>query len=84
MKYSKQAWDQPRAKTCDEIVTAILRDGFAVEDTAGAIHGYRHPDGRRVTIHYHPKKSYRPNLLKALLADLEWSERDMRRLKLIK
>lgn len=45
---------------------------------------FRHPDGRRVTIHYHTNKDYGPNLLKALLKAIGWTEHDMRRLKLIK
>jgi len=39
---------------------------------------------KRVVIHYHPRKTYGPKLLKALLADIGWSEADMRRVKLIK
>ena len=37
-----------------------------------------------MVIHYHPRKTYGPKLLKALLADIGWSEADMRRIKLIK
>lgn len=45
---------------------------------------YRHPDGRRVGIHYHPQKTYGANMLRALLNDIGWTPADMRRLKLIK
>ena len=45
---------------------------------------YRHPVGpRRVSVHYHPKKTYGAKMLKALLNDTGWSEDDMRRLKLL-
>lgn len=84
MKFSRQTWDQLRAKTSDDLVAALLRDGFEHEQTRGAIQGYRHEDGRRVTIHYHPNKSYGPKYLKGLIEDIGWSEADMRRLKLIK
>lgn len=84
MSYSKQAWDQLKAKTCDELIAALLKDGFAHEETRGATQAYRHEDGRRVVIHYHPNTSYGRKLLGALLAELGWSEADMRRLKLIK
>lgn len=52
--------------------------------SSGAIQIYRHPDGRRVSIHVHPKKTYGPGLLKDLLQDTGWSIDDMKRLKLIK
>lgn len=37
---------------------------------------------QRITIHYHPKKTYGQHLLKSLLEDIGWSEADMKRLKL--
>lgn len=84
MKFSKQVWDQLKAKTCDNLIAALQKDGWTHDESRGAVQVYRHGDGRRVTIHYHPKKSYRPKLLAGLLADIGWSEQDMRRLKLIK
>lgn len=84
MKFSKQVWNQLKAKTCDDLIAALQRDGWAHEGTRGAVQGYRHEDGRRVTIHYHPDRSYTPKLLKGLLEDIGWSAADMRRLKLIK
>jgi len=39
---------------------------------------------RRVSIHYHGKKTFGPKLLKELLADIGWSEGQMRKLKLCK
>lgn len=84
MKFRKQVWDQLKAKTCEELIAALQKDGFLYEAKRGAAQGYRHPDGRRAVIHYHPKGTYRANLLKALIEELGWSEADMRRLKLIK
>jgi predicted RNA binding protein YcfA (HicA-like mRNA interferase family) len=84
LKLSKQVWNQLKAKTCDDLIAALRRDRFEHEGTRGAIQGYRHEDGRRVTIHYHPNKCYGPNLLKGLIEDIGWSEADMRRLKLVK
>ena len=43
-----------------------------------------HEDGRIVSIHYHPRKTYHRGLLKGLLDDIGWTEDDMRRLKLLK
>ena len=84
MNYSKQAWDQLKGKTCEELIAALEKDGFAYEETRGATQAYRHDDGRRVVIHYHPKKTYSAGLLKSLLEDIGWSEARMRRLKFIK
>jgi predicted RNA binding protein YcfA (HicA-like mRNA interferase family) len=85
MAFSSNAWDQIKNKTADDLVSALERDGWALEpDCKGAIQVYRHTDGRRVGIHYHPQKTYGPKLLKGLLSDIGWDEKAMRRLKLIK
>lgn len=84
MTVPKHVWDQLRATTADELVKALLRHNWAFDSNSGAVHVYRRPDGRRVAIHYHPRKSYGPGLLKALLEDIGWTEQDLRRLKLIK
>jgi len=84
MKFSKQVWDQLKAKTCEDLIAALQRDGWMFEATRGATQVYRHQDARRVVVHYHPGSSYRPNLLKGLIEDSGWSVADMRRLKLIK
>jgi predicted RNA binding protein YcfA (HicA-like mRNA interferase family) len=65
-------------------MAALEKDGFLYDERRGATQGYRHPDGRHVVIHYHPRGSYRPKLLKGLIRGVGWSEADMRRLKLIK
>ena len=39
---------------------------------------------KRGIVPVHPKKTYGPGLLKDLLADIGWSEIEMRKLKLIK
>lgn len=84
MKFPKQVWDQLKAKTCEDLIAALQKDGFLHEGKRGATQAYRHPDGRRVVIHYQPNKSYGRGLLKDLIKDIGWSEADMRRLKLIK
>ncbi len=48
------------------------------------IYIYRHSDGRRVTIHFHPNKTYGPKLLKNLLEDISLSETELKKLKVIK
>jgi len=84
MIFPKHVWDQLKNKTADDLISALNKDGWKPDEMAGAEQIYRHPDGRRVSIHYHPKKTYSPKLLKALLEDIGWTEDDMRRLKLIK
>lgn len=84
MKYPKPVWDQLKNKSVDDLIAALVRDDWVLDETRGAEQVYRHPDGRRVSIHYHPKKTYGRKLLKSLLEDIGWTERDMRKLKLIK
>lgn len=84
MNYSQQTWDQLKNLTADNIVSALKKSGFVLDGTDGAIHVYLHPDKRRVSIHYHPQKTYGAKLLKRLLDDIAWSEEDMKKLKLVK
>jgi len=83
--FSQNAWRQLKNKTTGELVTALSKDGFKLADEVRTERIYRHPDSRKVSIHYHrSSETYGAGLLKALLKDTEWSEEDMRRLKLIK
>ena len=84
MKFPPDIWNQLKNKTADHLISALKKDGWNPDEKIGAQQVWRHLDGRRVSIHYHPKKTYGPNLLKALLKDIGWTESDMRRLKLIK
>jgi predicted RNA binding protein YcfA (HicA-like mRNA interferase family) len=85
VKYPKQVWPQLKAKTRVELIAALERDGWVRDESKGAVLVYLHEsDHRRVTIHYHPSKGYGAGQLKDVLDDIGWSERDMRRLKLIK
>ena len=85
MKFSKNTWDQLKGKTADDIITALLKGGFVLDEELRTERIYQHPDGRRVSIHYHTgKQDYGPSLLKSLFDDIGWSESDMRKLKLIK
>ena len=85
MNYSKGAWDQLKNKTADDLIATLRRDGWKPDEELRTERVYRSPDGRSVTIHYHSGSStYGRGLLKGLLADIGWSEADMRRLKLIK
>ena len=84
MKWPPNVWKQLKSLTADDLDSALRRDGWLLDDTQGSERVYRNPDGRRVSIHYHPRKTYGPKLLRALLADTGWTVADLRRLKLIK
>ena len=85
MKYSPNVWAQLKGKNADDLIRALERDGFVADAVLRTERIYRHPDGRRVSIHYHTgNQSYGPKLLKALFKDAGWSEEDIRRLKLVK
>jgi predicted RNA binding protein YcfA (HicA-like mRNA interferase family) len=85
MAFSSNVWDQIKGTTAGELISALERDGWRLEPNCkGAILVYRHADGRRIGIHYHPKKTYGAKPLKGLLADMGWEEADLKRLKLIK
>jgi predicted RNA binding protein YcfA (HicA-like mRNA interferase family) len=87
MAFPPNIWNQLKNLTADDIISALLRDGWEKDPSSkGAIMGYikKGPPNSRVTIHYHPKKTYGAKLLTGLLDDIGWTEADMRRLKLIK
>ena len=74
-----------RTVTAREIVSALPRDGFALDRQAGSHRHYFHPDGRRVTVGYHaPGETFRLKTLKSMLKiQAGWSEDDLRRLRFI-
>jgi len=85
MKFPPYIWNQLKNKSADDLISALKKDRWDLDEKRGAQQVWRHPDrGRRVSIHYHPRKTYGPKLLKGLLKDIGWTESDMRRLKLIK
>ena len=85
MSFSKNAWAQLKNKTTDELISALLKDGFVLDDKVRAERIYRRGDGKRVSIHYHSgDRTYGPALLKSLLEDIGWSEAEMKKLKLIR
>lgn len=86
MNYSKDVWNQLKGITKDELITALEKDNYELDATRGAVRAYRNKEtGNRITIHYHPNATFKnPGLLKAILDDLGWTEKDMKRLKLIK
>jgi len=84
MSLPSHAWDQIKGISVDDLVRALERDGWVSDVTMGAIRIYRNAAGGRVSVHYHPGKTFGARLLHALLDDIGWTVEDMRRLKLIK
>ena len=80
----KEAWDRLKNLSCDDLISLLKKDNWKLVRENGALHTYRNPDGRQVTIHYHSKKNYGSSLLKDLVRDIGWDEEDLKRLKLIK
>ena len=83
--WTQNVWNQVKNLTCVEIISALQKDGWAQDTSSGAVLVFRSSStGGRVTIHYHPKKTYGAKLLKGLFSDIGWSEDDLRRLRLIR
>jgi predicted RNA binding protein YcfA (HicA-like mRNA interferase family) len=83
MKYPKNIWNQLKNITVEEIINALEKDNW-IKDTTVITERIYLKNSDRVSIHYHPQKTYGPKLLKKILFDTGWSIEDMLRLKLIK
>jgi hypothetical protein len=87
MAFSGNVWDQLKNFTADDLKDAFEKDGWEKDPASmGKMLGFTKTGSPRkhVVIHYYPRKTYGPGLLKALLHDIGWNEADLRRLKLIK
>ncbi len=88
MGFSKPIRDQLKNLTAENLINALLKDGWERENKRGAIQRFYHPnrdnDKNRITIHYHPKKTYGIKLLETLIENAGWNEKDLKRLKLIR
>ena len=84
MAFPSHVWSQLKGISADDLIRALEKDSWEHDGGSGSIRIYRHPSGKRVSVHYHPQKTFGPKLLQDLLADIGWKEADMRKLKLIK
>ena len=74
----------PRGITARQFLRALQADGFVLQRTRGSHRIYRHPDGRRVVVAYHHVSDTFPiGTLRAMIADAEWNDDDLRRLGFI-
>ena len=74
-----------RSLTAREIIAALFRDGFYLRSGKGSHQRFQHQDGRRVTVSFHkPSDTFAPKTLKTMLEEqARWTEKDLKRLKLI-
>ena len=88
MDYPATVWRQLKNITVERLMRALENDGWDKCKPSGARHPYKKEGNKgkaeRIVIHYHPKKTYGPKMLKGLLGDIGWSSDDLKRLKLIK
>ncbi len=86
--YNSNVWNQLKSKTCEDLAKALKKSGWVHDVTIGASQVYikkvKGGPNRRVTIHWHPGKTYGAKLLKDLLDTIGWSAQEMKKLKLIK
>jgi predicted RNA binding protein YcfA (HicA-like mRNA interferase family) len=75
-----------RNLTAREIISALIRDGFAWDRGHGFHQIYYHQDGRRVDVTFHaPSDTFAPKTLKSMIErQAHWTEEDLLRLKLFK
>ena len=76
-------WAQLKNITAGEIIRSLENDGWKLRGGSGSRKIYLKGQ-KLVSIHYHPQKAYGRDLLRDLLKDIGWSEKDLRRLKLIR
>lgn len=88
MAFSRHVWEQLKNKTADDLISALKRDGYKKDPSSrdATIAYIKKSDAgtKRVVIHYHPRKTFGPGLLKSLLEDIGWTDADLRRVKLVK
>lgn len=67
-----------------DLIRALKQDGFQYTRRKGSQRVYRHPDGRRIVIHYHhPKDTLPHGTLRSFIQGTKWDEADLKRLNLI-
>ncbi len=75
-----------RTVTAGRLIRALKKDGFTLERQVGSHQQYIHSDNRKVTIAFHSTSQlFKPGTLKAIITNqAEWTEDDLKRLKLLK
>ncbi len=72
-----------RTITARELVSALTRDGFALQRVRGSHRMYRKPNGLRVVVAYHGLGQTFPiGTLRAMVESAGWNDKDLVRLAL--
>jgi predicted RNA binding protein YcfA (HicA-like mRNA interferase family) len=79
-----EVWSQIKNITADKLINALEKDGWNPHSTGGGSRRVFSKGVNLISIHYHPHKSYGPDMLRDLIRDIGWTEQDLKRLKLIK
>ena len=74
-----------RALRARKLIRALKKDGFYEERSRGAFRLFKHPDGRRTTLHLHNMgQTFATGTLKAIIErQVQWTETDLERLGLL-
>jgi predicted RNA binding protein YcfA (HicA-like mRNA interferase family) len=75
-----------RSLTIRKLLSALKHDGFIVRKSRGATQIWIHPDGRIVTLHVHNLgQTLKIGTLQEIIEnEAQWTEEDLKRLKLVK
>ena len=90
VKLSKNAWNQLKALTAKDLISALEKDpNWEFKEVRNNKYAFYNPNMpptmQEIVIHYHPKKGgYGPSLMKSLIGMIGWTEEDLKKLKLIK
>ncbi|MCP9469906.1 MAG: type II toxin-antitoxin system HicA family toxin [Nitrospira sp.] len=57
--------------TAAEVIRALERTGFTLSRQSGSHKIFKNPQGRRVTVAYHPGTILHPKILKTILRDAD-------------
>jgi len=72
-----------RGITAREFVKALQQDGFQLARIRGSHRIFRHDDGRRVVVAFHSlSDTFAIGTLKGMIADIGWSDENLKRLGL--
>ena len=74
-----------RSLRARRLIRALKKDGFYEERSKGALRLFKHPGGRRITIHLHNiGQTFAVGTLKAIIEEqAKWTEVDLERLGLL-
>lgn len=74
-----------RSLRARRLIRALKKDGFYEERNKGALRLFKHPDGRRTTIHLHNMgQTFAVGTLKAIIEEqAKWTEADLERLGIL-